>query len=284
MKLAHLRALLAIRRTGSLSGAARVVNLSHSALSVQMKQLENDLGGALFVPGRRPATLTPLGREVAREASGIVARLDALARLGEPDRVNGTVRLGFVPTTLQTLLPVALRRLRADFPGLAVKVRSALSARLAQDVAEGRLDFAFLTAPVAPQPGVALSEIGTEALELVMPSPREGSIAAILEAETYIGFSRETWLGAQIAQHLARAGWNGEPEIELDSVDAIEHLVAGGLGVSVVPRRLLAPASHARLTCRPLGDPAPLRRLMLASAPASNRPSVRATLEGIARP
>jgi len=58
---------------------------------------------------------------------------------------------------------------------------------------------------------------------------------------TYIDVSCNTWLGAEIAGHLVQSGHAGEPDIELDSIDAIEHLVALDFGVSVVPQRLLAP-------------------------------------------
>ena len=61
MQIAHLRTLLAIRDRGSFSAAAEAVHLSHSAVSVQMRQLEEETGIALFVKGRRPASLTPLG-------------------------------------------------------------------------------------------------------------------------------------------------------------------------------------------------------------------------------
>ena len=285
MNLTHLRTLLAIERAGSLSGAARVVHLSHSAISVQMKQLERAVGAPLFVPGKRPARLTPLGEEVAREARGILSRADKLANLARADDTEGQVRLGFVPTTLETLLPVALERLRDAFPRLQVTVRSALSARLALDVEDGLLDFAFVSGPLAAGSLVRLHEIGREPLLLIASrqAPPAGSLPEALGRRPYIAFNRQTWLGRSIAGWLARNGLSEEPEIELDSIDAIENLVARDFGVSVVPQRLMAPPLSQRLSCRNLSPEAPVRRLMLASSPQCRRHSIRQLLAGLGR-
>ncbi len=283
MQTSHLRTLLAIRDTGSFSAAADVVSLSHSAISVQMKQLEEQLGAPLFVKGRRPALLTPLGEEVAEKAQAIVAQLDALKALGGADDVAGRVTLGFVPTTLQTLLPVVLERLRADFPDLRVSVRSGLSRQLAKLVAEGDVDFAFLSSPIEHNPQLRLLEIGQEPLMLVTSKKTpKGRVADLLRQNPYIAFNRNTWLGAQIARHLLQTGYLGEPDIELDSIDAIEHLVAQGFGVSVVPQRLMAAPLEETLQSYALSQPAPVRRMMLATPRHCRRQTLRECLSNIA--
>lgn len=285
MNISHLRTLLAIKQKGSLSGAADLIHLSHSAISVQMKQLEAELGAPLFVAGKRPATLTPLGEDVVREAREIVTRADNLKHIAKADDIAGQARLGFVPTTLGTLLPVALERLRARFPALQVTVRSGLSAQLARDVAEGQLDFAFVSGPLERETPVALDEIGTEPLFLITARdlPAAGGLKQILAQRPYIGFSRRTWLGSHIDQWLRQKGLGGAPAIELDSIDAIEALVARDFGVSVVPQRLLAPPLSDSLYCVALDDPAPVRRLMLATSPHCRRQTVRRMLANIAR-
>ena len=285
MNISHLRTLLAIRQKGSLSAAADVVHLSHSAISVQMKQLEAELGAPLFVAGKRPATLTPLGEEVAREAREIVTRADNLSNIARADDTGGQVGLGFVPTTLETLLPVVLERLRARFPALQVTVRSGLSAELASDVEEGALDFAFLSGPLARADAVTLDEIGAEPLFLISAQdlPQPATMESILAQRPYIAFNRQTWLGRYIDHWLSQKGLGGEPAIELDSIDAIENLVARDFGVSVVPQRLMAPPLSDRLACLRLEDPAPVRQLMLAASLHCRRQTLRRMLRDIAR-
>ncbi len=284
MQTAHLRTLLAIKNSGSFTAAASWVNLSHSAVSIQMKQLEQQLGAPLFEKNRRPAVLNPLGQEIAEKAREIVDRLDDLKSLAETDDISGRVTLGFVSTTLQTLLPVVLERLRTDFPELQVSVHSGLSGQLAKAVESHQIDFAYLSAPVQEHPMVRMHEIGAEPLFLVTSKSNTGlsKVADILRQNPFISFDRNTWLGEQIASHLAQRGLFLEPDIELDSIDAIEHLVANGFGVSILPQRLLAPPLETRLRCISLGTPAPLRRVMLAVPQRCRRQTLLNCLTGIA--
>ncbi len=285
MQTAHLRTILAIHRAGSFTAAAAIVHLSHSAISIQMKQLEQQLGAPLFVKGRRPATLTPLGEEIVEKARDIIERLDSLKSLVDADDLGGKVNLGFIPTTLQTLLPVVLERLRNDFPKLQVTVRSGLSGDLAIAVENHELDFAFLSAPVSASPMVRLHEIGSEPLFLITEKTNKtrAKESDILRQNPYIAFSRNTWLGEQIASHLIQRGLLIEPAIELDSIDAIEHLVTRGFGVSIVPQRLLAAPLQDTLRCLPLTAPAPVRRIMLATPPQCRRQTLLQCLTGIAQ-
>lgn len=284
MQTTLLRTLLAIQETGSFTAAAEAVRLSHSAVSIQMKQLEQQLGAALFIKGRRPAVLTPLGEEITDKAREIINQLDDLKSLAGADDVGGKVTLGFVPTTLQNLLPVALERLREEFPKLQVSVRSGLSDQLVAGVENREIDFAFLSAPVSAHFMVALHEIGAEPLFVVTAKDNTSQEreADILQQNPYIAFSRNTWLGEQISNHLIQQGLSLEPAIELDSMDAIEHLVARGFGVSIVPQRLLAAPLEESLRCLPLGSPAPVRRVMLATPRHCRRQSLLDCLTSIA--
>ncbi len=281
MQISQLRTLVAIEASGSFSAAAARVNLSHSAVSVQMKQLEQDLGAEIFVKGRRPATLTPVGAQLAARARQLVAEFDALATLGRGDNTRGEITIGFVPTTLTALLPVVLAGLRDRFAELQVSVRSGLSTDLARAVERGDMDFAFLTAPLAPSRDLVLSPVADEPLMVISPPDAasgekagDGDLAAVFAARPYIAFSRESWLGGQIARALETLGISAAPAVELDSIDAIEMLVAEGFGNSVVPRRLLARPLGDRVRSRALpGGEA--RHLTLASHVSAPRETLR---------
>ena len=182
-----------------------------------------------------------------------------------PDSQSGEITIGFVPTTLQTLLPTVLDRLTTRFPRLSVRVSSGLSGDLAARVEDGRLDYAFLTAPASPAPGLRLIDIALEPLCLIAPPGTElpDPPLDLLVQLPLIGFSRATWLGTQIAALLHP--YHLPPSIELDSIDAVENLVALGFGASVVPQRLHAPPLGDRMACVAL--PGAARRLMLAAHP-----------------
>ncbi len=284
MQSTHLRTLLAIRDSGSFSAAADIVHLSHSAISVQMKQLEQRLGAALFEKGRRPARLTPLGEEVVEKARDIVDQLDGLRSIAQVDDLEGRISIGFVATTLQTLLPVALLELRKHFPNLLVSAHSGLSDQLAQAIETRQLDFAFLSAPPKTGPHVRMREIGKEPLYVVTSKSNATALKVtdILRQNSFISFNRGTWLGQQISAHLAQSGIHIQPQIELDSIDAIEMLVAQDFGVSILPQRLLAPPMTENLRCIEFGKPVQVRRVMLASSRHCRRQTIQTCLLGIA--
>ena len=280
MQISHLKTFLAVRKTGSFSAAAQAVNLSHSAVSVQMKLLEQAVGAPLFVRDRRPAVLTELGRELVQRAEEIVRRVDALEMLSVRDSTSGAIRIGFIPTTLQTVLPVLLSGLQQEFPDLQVYVRSALSAELAEATGRGEIDFAFLTAPMVPDPDTLSQEIGEEPLFVIAAKSldKAKNSAVLLRRERYIAFSRKTWLGRQVDVSLDEMGIRTEPAIELDSIDAIENLVSKGFGVSVVPQRLFAPPLAERVRCYPFTGRYATRRLILVSRRDAQRSTVRSRI------
>jgi DNA-binding transcriptional LysR family regulator len=277
MQLSRLKTLIAIQKSGSFSAAANIVNLSHSAVSIQMRQLEEQTGLTLFEKGKRPATLTPIGRQFLLKSMEVMGKVDELASIGGENSTIGSISIGFVPTTLQTILPIALGELRQRFPDLQVSVISGLSDDLAGQVAAKTLDFAFLTAPTQPKPELQMSILAEEPLAIITPHSVKlpKSIYDLFLTMPFIAFSRTSWLGQQIEAHLAHAGVPFEPKIELDSIDAVENLVALGHGISIVPMRALASAHTGLRYSNTLGDPAPTRRLTLVSHHKTTRGSVR---------
>lgn len=279
MQLTHLKTLIAIQKGGSFSAAADIVHLSHSAISIQMRQLEAQTGLVIFEKGRRPATLTPLGRQFLLKAIEVMKTVAELERIGREDTTSGSISIGFVPTTLQTVLPIALAELRRRYPDLRVSVISGLSGELAAAVSAQTLDFAFLTAPTSPQSDIHITMIAQEPLAIISdlncPIPRNPY--DLFLTQPFIAFSRKSWLGQQIESYLAQAGVSFDPTIELDSIDAVENLVAMGHGVSIVPIRTLAPAHPDLCYTKPPGTPAPARRLTLAS----HRLATRKTLHDV---
>lgn len=242
---------MAIRSSGSFLGASHTLNLSHSAVSVQMKRLEERLGRDLFRKGKRPAQLTSFGNKFCSLANPVVADYNWLMRSSGEDSTEGLVRIGFVSTTLQTLLPIVLETLRATYPGLEVKAVSGLSDELAATVESEDLDFAFVSVPTETTGNIQLIEYARESLHIVAPKgmPVPDNPLDLIANRPFIGFADDSWLGAQIQSALRELGVRVKQIVELDSIDAIENLVSKGVGVSVVPQRLFAEALGDRMQC-----------------------------------
>ena len=153
MSLRALRTLQAIARHGSFAGAGKAVGLTQSAVSLQVKALEEEFGAALFDRSRRLPVLTEAGRIVVARSAEVLALYDDIAAaLGDERSLAGRLRVGAVQTALAGVLPDALVALNRAHPRVRVSVSVGLSAEMAEKVAAGELDAALTTEPVRPYP------------------------------------------------------------------------------------------------------------------------------------
>ena len=265
MNLRQLRTLSAIMQQGSFAAAGARIGLSASAISVQMQQLESTLGVPLFDRGSRPVRLTPAGARIAGIAGEVLAQLEHIRQVARGSERPDSVAIGFIPTTVEYLLPRVLEDLRALSPALQVRVKSGLSGELAAAVAERELDYALLTAPVVEMPELEITPIASEPFVVIAPAGCAGidSDEELLRARPYIAFNRRTWVGRHIAARLQQRGIHIRESIEIDSLDAIENLVARGFGVAIVPRRLHADFDPGRIVQLDFGAPVETRQLAL---------------------
>jgi len=265
MNLRQLRSLHGILQQGSFAAAGDRIGLSHAAISVQMRQLEDELDISLFDRSRRPVTLTADGARIAEIARDVLDRLEQIRQVAAGAVTTGSISIGFIPTSVHHLLPRVLDALRIEFPELQVRVRSGLSGELAAAVISRELDYALLTAPLMAMPELEITPVAVEPFHVIGPVARDDldSDVELLRAMPYIAFSRRTWVGQHIAARLQQRGIHVNVAIEIDSLEAIENLVANGFGVSVVPRRLHATLDETRLVQRPFGDPVDQRELAL---------------------
>ena len=263
MNLRQLQTLVAIADRGSFTAAGRAVGLSHSAVSLQVKALEEELGVALADRSQRPPRLTARGRALVGQARRMLEIAGEIRALGSDQALAGTLAVGVVPTEMVHLLPPALARLKARHPKLALRVRSGLSSELAQAVRAAELDVAVATWPEIVPEGLVLHEIAREPLAVIAPAAApEATAEALIAAHPFIWFSRQTWAGQRIEALLAARGLAPREGMEADSLEAIAALAAHGLGVSVVPERPGVPLPEG-LKRVALGGSDAIRRLAL---------------------
>lgn len=155
--LKQLRYLVALAETAHFGRAAAAANVSQPALSVQIRELEADLGVRLVERGTREAVVTPAGREIVRRARRI---LDEVREIEQVARwhggLSGRLRIGVIPTVAPYLLPRALPDLRSRNIALDLGVREARTEHLLAEVRGGALDAAVVALPVDAPDLVAL--------------------------------------------------------------------------------------------------------------------------------
>ena len=267
MNLRQLRTLTALLDQHSFSAAGERVGLSQSAVSVQMRQLEDELGAALFDRNSRPPRLTETGENIALLARDVLGQIEHIRTVAASRHIVDTVSIGCVTTVLPTVLPAILRGLQSRYPELEITVKFASSEELAQAVVRQELDFAIQTAPREHLSELVVTEIATEPLYVIGPLSQADatSDAELAQRMPFIFFTKTAWLGNQIAARLQSRGIDVDEGFEVNAIEAAEHLVIEGFGVSIVPRRFLSPTFSDQLVSIPFCRPVEVRKLALIS-------------------
>ncbi|THD84696.1 LysR family transcriptional regulator [Aliigemmobacter aestuarii] len=279
MDLRQLRYFVEIVEQGSITGAARRLNVAQPALSLHLKTVEEQLGTRLLDRGRSGVTPTEAGLLLARRARMI---LDDLARVEEDVRgldrePRGLVRIG-LPGTISGIVTVPLLMAARDrFPAIRLTIAEAMSGFIADWMGEGRVDLAVLYAR-SPDEGIGSEPLLEEELVILAPPDRghgaEVDLAALAD-EALVLPSAAHGLRRQIDAALVERGLSPRIAVEIDSYSNIKQLVAAGFGASILPvHAVAADAREGRLAVSRIAAPGLWRGAHLASP--SGRPMTRA--------
>ncbi|OZI40667.1 LysR family transcriptional regulator [Bordetella genomosp. 1] len=252
----ELRTFLAVARDGTFTGAGRQLGLTQSAVSAQMRRLEDQLGVALFERTGKSAVLNTHGREMIPQAEEMLALAERMASDAGAARVSGLLRIGAIASVQQDLLVRALAAFRAHYPEVRVRLVPGVSLNLLGQVDAGEVDLAVLIRPpFTLPPELGWRSLLREPVVLAVPEDcRAAGWRELLTQEPFIRYDRGSFGGRQVDMFLRRHRVAVRDAIELDEIDAIGHLVRAGLGVALLPRtRQLDPRG---LRLLPLGDAA----------------------------
>jgi DNA-binding transcriptional LysR family regulator len=244
MELRHLDTLLAIAEEGSFTAAADALATVQSNVSLQVRQLEEELGAELFVRSRRGAIPTECGNAVLERARRIRRELEALrADLSMLQGLAaGEASFGIVGTASRWVIPALVADLRIRAPGVRLRVNEAASERLVAEVASGELAQAVVTEPVVDR-RLAVETLMVEALVGVVPEGIELPAPPVPLAQ----LARLGLVLPPIANPLRREvevlaeaqGVTLDVAIEVEGIRLIGDLVASGAGVAILPETAL---------------------------------------------
>ncbi len=265
MTIRLLRTLVAIADVRTFSAAAKVVHVTHAAVSQQMQTLESDLGIALFNRDTRTPELTPLAHQIVAKARILIADYDNLVPsvLGDTG-YNGVINLGVLRTTLTGLAPQAMAALKAKYPALKLHIRPGLTGTLITEVERGNLDAAIVIEPSLMPIGVVFRELTQEPMQLIAAiQEAEDDPLQLLKSRPYIRFNRSAVVGMLIDNWILAKRIRVSETMELDSPEAIASMVHANLGVSIVPDLAVKPLDAVPVKRIGLGAGAPVRTLGL---------------------
>ena len=242
MEIRQLRAFVAIAETGTFTAGALRVHVTQAAISMQIRQLESEIGARVFVRAPRHVILTEAGEQLLRRARHILrehdAALDEIAELAGAER--GRLRIGSASAMVLTeQLPAILKELRKQHPAAEISVTSGTSEVLVDQILAGEVDIAFVSLPVDVR-GIKTERLSDDQL-VAIASPRhrlakQRTISAYtLAGERLILGERGGNTRRLIDQFFAQAGVTIRVAMELSRQQAIKRMVEEDMGVGIVP-------------------------------------------------
>jgi LysR family transcriptional regulator, cell division regulator len=288
MDIDDLRILNAVARNGSMNRAASELNMVQSSVTSRIRHLEEELGVSLFVRHSRGVRLSAAGERLLSFSGRIDALFhEAVAAVTEDGAPKGALRIGSTEPTISLRLPQVLSEYTTRYPAVALTITTGNSSDLIRQVMDRTLDGAFVAGPVAQQDLIE-EPLFVEELALVSPSSMQSidqlrsspSVKAIVLAQ---GCSYRELIVDVLESHGIR------PQVlPLASFDAIRSCVESGVGVTLLPKEILAGAwkaasvavhelptklAHAETVFLRKGDssnPSALDAFLLLSRAASN--------------
>jgi DNA-binding transcriptional LysR family regulator len=240
INLDQLRAFVEVIERGSVTAAAKELNLSQPAVTHQLHELEKRFKVALVERLGKRAHLTPAGEKLIEHARHLLAE-DASTRASMrrfDGDWGGRVRIGTSATVLMYALPPILQKLKTEHPKLEIHIKAGLTAGTLKMLKANALDLGLCALPVQ-DPAFETVQLFNDALVAILPRglgqiPKQATPAFLSRCPLILG-NEESALRRSVNEWLARAGSLPKPVMVFDNVEAIKSLVAVGLGASVVP-------------------------------------------------
>ncbi|WP_370207723.1 LysR substrate-binding domain-containing protein [Pararhodobacter marinus] len=266
LSLKQFRYFEALAQHGHFGRAADACAISQPALSMQIKDLEESLGTALFERGARQVRLTAFGEEFSDRVRGILRSVDELEDLARAsrERLVGRLRLGVIPTIAPYLLPSLIGTLTRQNADLDLHVRETVTPKLLAELHDGRLDTAIVALPVS-EPAFTEIALFSEDFVLVRPKPeanlpvptpdllREMRLLLLEEGHC---FRDQALSFCKLQTALPRELLDGS------SLSTLVQMVGAGIGVTLIPEMAVAVETRsADVAIARFPDPQPRRTI-----------------------
>lgn len=277
MTLIELRYIVAVARERHFGRAARSCFVSQPTLSVAVKKLEEQLGVMVFERVPKKVVLTSVGKQIVAQAQQVLEAADRVKQIAQEggDPLVEPLRIGVIYTIGPYLLPHLIPILRDQVPGMAIIVEEGFTADLRVLLRQGNLDAIILSNPFH-EPGVDTVPLYREPFVVVLPVShpwaRKASVnTRDLAKETVLLLGEGHCFRDQVLDECPSCAASGsraelQKSLEGGSIETIRHMVASGVGVTVLPCSAAGVGEYSRrlLVVKKFADKRPAREVILA--------------------
>jgi DNA-binding transcriptional LysR family regulator len=234
-----LRIFRAVVHEGGVTRAAERLNRVQSNVTTRIRQLEDELGVALFIRDGKRMHLAPAGQVLLDYSEKLLSLADEARLAVQDSRPRGTLRLGAMESTAAVRLPAALNEYHRRYPDVVLELKTGNPPTLASLILAGELDAALVTEPVADASFEKAPAFVEEAV-IVSSASRPAVDKKGVASRTIIAFEHGCPHRKRLEDWYARRGEMPERTIELGSYHAMLGCVVAGMGVALLPKSVLS--------------------------------------------
>jgi LysR family transcriptional regulator, hydrogen peroxide-inducible genes activator len=296
MTLTELKYIVAVARQKHFGHAAEACFVAQPTLSVAIKKLEDELGVVIFERGGTEISMTPLGAQIVAQAERVLEQTAAIKEIAKQnkDPLAGPLRLGVIYTIAPYLLPPLVKAMIERVPQMPLVLQENFTVRLIELLRQGELDAAIIALPFAEQ-GLMVQPLYDEPFVVALPRHHAWAARASIDAEE---LKSETMLllGSghcfrdqvlEVCPEMSRYSTSGDGiarTFEGSSLETIRHMVASGIGITVLPKASVPDmqAKDGMLRYVPFSAPSPSRRVVIAWRKSfTRRPAIEAIRQAV---
>lgn len=277
MTLTELKYIVAVAREKHFGHAAEACFVAQPTLSVAIKKLEDELGVTLFERGGSEISMTPLGAQIVAQAERVLEQTAAIKEIAKQnkDPLVGPFRLGIIYTIAPYLLPPLVKTIIERVPQMPLVLQENFTVKLLELLRQGELDAAIVALPF-PDQGLLVQPVYDEPFVVAVPKQhawanRDSVSTDDLKSETMLLLGNGHCFRDQVLEvcpEMSRFSTSGDGiarTFEGSSLETIRHMVASGIGITVLPQASIPDmqAKDGMLRYIPFTQPGPSRRVVL---------------------
>lgn len=249
----YLRTFAVAAQTSSFSAAGMKLGLTQSAVSIQIRRLEEEFGTVLFERTGKAVSLSDAGQSLLPDALRMLELYDRMKGAGQGSPDSRPIDLGAISTVQAALLPKALHRFRSHFPNVHINIIPGMSTQLLTQIDAKELDIAVIIKPrLGIPPDLKWILLVEEPYVVVLPAGWPKDLALLSGSLPFVRYNRNSYGGHIVDRYLKQHRIWVQDGMELDEPSVILAMVSEGLGWSIIPGGLVPLTTTEGIAVLPL--------------------------------